>query len=149
MTTHMLPLTYKPKIQAVKEGRCRQTIRKRNLDPKRWRERGDKLILYTCKGPLYHSKWDWRGVYTIQDVLHIHLFVGPDEHECIADDGSVMPLTMEDLTDLARADFIEPVDGSDRQPDGRDLLLTLARLNKGSLTDSWWEVITWWEYGRY
>jgi hypothetical protein len=141
MTLHVRALTYEDKIGAVKDGRCKQTIRK--LNPERPTVPGDILLLHTWEARPYRSKWSWRGYYRVLDVMVINLFVRPNEHEVICDDGSREPLTREDLTELARKDFIAPVDGRDREVDGGDLLLTLVQLNGGALENSLWEVIRW------
>jgi hypothetical protein len=58
MTTHIMSLTYAPKIEAVKAGHINQTIRlvRSSVEKKK----GDKLILHTWEGKPYRSKWDWR-----------------------------------------------------------------------------------------
>ena len=58
MTTHILSLTYAPKIPLVKSGECTQTIRLHN--PEKPKKIGDKLILHTWAGKPYRSRWDWR-----------------------------------------------------------------------------------------
>ena len=58
MTTHILSLTYAPKIPLVKSGECTQTIRLHN--PDRPKKVGDKLILRTWAGWPYRTKWNWR-----------------------------------------------------------------------------------------
>ena len=66
MTTHILSLTYAPKISLVKSGECTQTIRLHNdQNPKRV---GDKLIIHTWKGRPYRSKWGWRLETKIDDL---------------------------------------------------------------------------------
>lgn len=52
---HILPLTYKPKIQAVREGRCRQTIR-----AGRKFQVGDLVMFHGWEGKPYRSKWSFR-----------------------------------------------------------------------------------------
>lgn len=62
-----VPLTYQPKIQPVKEGRCKQTIRfGRKYSP------GDLIRFYTWTGRPYHSKReDLTGYMKITEVLNI------------------------------------------------------------------------------
>jgi hypothetical protein len=57
MTTHILAITYQPKIEGVKNGTIRQTIRPLSKIP---RKVGDKLILHGWKGKPYRSPWSWR-----------------------------------------------------------------------------------------
>lgn len=58
MTTHILSMTYGPKIAGVRDGTIRQTIRRYN--PKRPFVLEDKLIMHTWAGKPYRSPWDWR-----------------------------------------------------------------------------------------
>jgi hypothetical protein len=72
MTTHIKALTYGPKISAVKEHKCRQTIRICKREPKP----GDVLLLHTWAGTPYRSTWDWQERFTLKDTPHIKLFHG-------------------------------------------------------------------------
>jgi hypothetical protein len=66
MTTHILSMTYAPKIPLVKSGECTQTIRLHNYqNPKRV---GDKLLIHTWKGKPYRSKWGWKLTTSIEDL---------------------------------------------------------------------------------
>jgi hypothetical protein len=58
MTTHILSMTYAPKIAGVRNGSIRQTIRKYN--PKRPFKVGDKLIIHGWESKPYRSPWNWR-----------------------------------------------------------------------------------------
>lgn len=69
--THILSLTYKPKIEAVMAGTCRQTIRRYN--PARPKMPGDKLILHTWQGKPYRSPWGFRLETAIKDVVRLRL----------------------------------------------------------------------------
>jgi hypothetical protein len=73
MTTHILAITYQPKIEGVKNGTIRQTIRPLSKVP---RKVGDKLILHGWKGKPYRSPWSWRREEKVRDVF---------EMECYAD----------------------------------------------------------------
>ena len=66
MATHILSLTYVPKIPLVKSGEITQTIRLHN--PERPKKVGDKLILHTWEGKPYRTKWDWRLETSIEDL---------------------------------------------------------------------------------
>ena len=67
MTTHILAITYQPKIEGVKNGIIRQTIRLFN--PKNPRKVGDKVILHGWKGKPYRSPWSWRREEKVTVVL--------------------------------------------------------------------------------
>lgn len=69
MTTHIMSLTYAPKIEAVKSGQINQTIRlvRSDVDKKK----GDKLILHTWEGKPYRSKWGWRFETRLNNVFRI------------------------------------------------------------------------------
>lgn len=58
MRTHVMGLTYGPKIDAVFSGECHQTIRLVRSDAP-WNV-GDKLILHTWTGRPYRSPWGRR-----------------------------------------------------------------------------------------
>lgn len=55
---HCLPLTYLPKIDAVLNGDCRQTIR-----AGRRVEVGDWIMFHGWQGKPYKSKWSFRTPY--------------------------------------------------------------------------------------
>ena len=57
MTKHIIPFTYKPKIEAVQDGRCTQTIRHLGKIPRR---PGDTALLHGWEAKPYYSHWDWR-----------------------------------------------------------------------------------------
>jgi len=54
----ILPLTYSPKIPAVLDGRCTQTIR-----PGRKFLARDLIMFHGWEGRPYHSKWSFRTPY--------------------------------------------------------------------------------------
>ena len=57
MTTHILSMTYGPKIAGVRDGSIRQTIRRSNPDNPF--ELGDKLLIHGWSGKPYRSPWNW------------------------------------------------------------------------------------------
>lgn len=117
MTTHIMALTYQPKIEAVFDGKITQTIR--TWYPGQPEKRvGDKLILHTWEGKPYRSKWGQRMVGEISQVEVLHLSIASDER----------------LDELARMDGIDP-------PNGKELKRTLANLNHGWLGE--YRVIRW------
>jgi len=70
MTKWNLPLTYKPKIQAVLDGKCRQSIRA-GRKIKIW----DDVSFHGWDGKSYRSKWSWRTPYftvTLAEPIIIH-----------------------------------------------------------------------------
>ena len=58
MTTHIMAMTYKPKVEAVKNGVCRRTTRIYN--EKNPFKVGDLVLIHGWAGRPYRSKWDWR-----------------------------------------------------------------------------------------
>jgi hypothetical protein len=68
MRKHVLPLTYAPKIPAVLDGRCRQTIR-----AGRKFKKGDLVMFHGWEGRPYRSKWSFRTPYyeihTVWDIM--------------------------------------------------------------------------------
>jgi hypothetical protein len=67
MAKYNLPLTYKPKIDAVISGACTQTIR-----AGRRFEVGDLVSFHGWEGKSYRSKWSFRTPYReLRQVLDI------------------------------------------------------------------------------
>ena len=99
-----LPLTYEPKIQAVLDGRCTQTIR-----AGRKIQVGDLISFHGWAGKPYRSPWSFRTPYweVIESIdLHLH---GSKYHV-----GKYMyPIlwTNDMANDLAARDFIDPPTG--------------------------------------
>jgi len=61
---HVMAITYEPKITAVQNGKCRQTIRTiRPINP------GDVITFHGWVGLPYRSKWSWRKEVTVSDVI--------------------------------------------------------------------------------
>ena len=69
MTHHNLSFTYKPKIEGVKAGAIRQTIR----IGRRFKV-GDRLLLFGWEGKPYRSKWAWRKSETVQKAIDIKIY---------------------------------------------------------------------------
>jgi len=69
-----LPLTYKPKIQPVIDGTCRQTIRVCKPDKPKKQE-GDLIRFYTWTGTPYRSKrktiTEYSELWLTEDILII------------------------------------------------------------------------------
>lgn len=66
MTTHILSMTYQPKIEGVRNGTIRQTIRIYN--PKRPFKVGDKLLIHGWEGRMYRSPWSWRMEEVVKEL---------------------------------------------------------------------------------
>ena len=68
MRKHVKALTYKPKIEAVKDGRCTQTIRQgHNISV------GDEILFHGWEGRSYRSKWSGRLRVTVTKVLNCQI----------------------------------------------------------------------------
>lgn len=67
MTTHILSLTYKPKIDPVFKGQIRQTIRTYN--PGKPKMPGDKILLHEWTGKPYRSPWGRRFEGTVAETI--------------------------------------------------------------------------------
>lgn len=77
MATHILAITYQPKIAGVRDGTIRQTIRPYN--PQNPRQVADKLILHGWAGKPYRSPWNWRQqeqVWQAIDMVALRDVVG-------------------------------------------------------------------------
>lgn len=99
MTKHVMAMTYEPKIPAICDGRCRQTIRKgRRFSV------GDEVLIHpagnSCK------EWEWWKCVNVSAVLDIvvHTF-GIDMF------GVLYPWSCDEITRLAELDFIDPATG--------------------------------------
>lgn len=118
MATHVLSMTYPPKIERVFKGEITQTIR-RWWPGKPLKKVGDSLIIHTWEGKPYRSKWGKRLYATITH----------------ADIIALDTITDEELTALAELDGIEP-------PTAEELKRTLSKLN-GGLVGGDYQVIRW------
>ena len=122
-----IPMSYKPKIKAVRSGRCRQTIRKGSkyaVGQRRW--------IFAWSRKPYRSTWAWKMLVEITNV---------DEME-VDDDGVQLWPTApfcdwsdSAVVDVARRDFIDP-------PTGEELCATLRRLH-GKEWEGPYRIITW------
>jgi len=66
--TWMLPLSYKPKLEAVRTGNCTQTIRPdKDIRP------GDYVYLFEWSGKPYRSPWAWKRRATVTEVMRFRL----------------------------------------------------------------------------
>jgi hypothetical protein len=112
MRKHVLPLTYAPKIPAVLEGRCTQTIRA----GRRFKV-GDLVMFHGWEGRPYHSKWSFRTPYwkihTVWDIIVWKEGILFPEMKDHSDYSPEMFREWECLDWLAFLDGIEPATGGE------------------------------------
>lgn len=110
-----LPLTYAPKIAAVQDGTCTQSIR---IDTPL--TVGDFVAFHGWEGRPYHSAWSFRTPYfliTLAKPINVHAdyaYLPEEKKKLLADD----PL----LDRLAAKDGIDP-------PTGKELLQVLHAMH--------------------
>ena len=136
--THILSLTYAPKIEAVKAGEIKQTIR--SWDSMRPKKVGDKLILHTWSGKPYRTPWGWRLETKLSAVLNIGYsdgdWFGPYWNKGNEFLGNKL-LSDVYIDSIARLDGIEP-------PTREGLENTLMKLNGlKTLEGTLWDVLRW------
>lgn len=68
MSSHVMAVTYGPKVEGVRNGKIRQTIRMSH----KFKE-GDNLLLHGWAGKPYRSPWSWRIKAVITSVNDIIL----------------------------------------------------------------------------
>lgn len=103
MSKHTMALTYPPKINAVKSGECRQTIRrvgKRIIEPT------DVITFHGWIGRPYRSKWSWRKEVVVVEVIPIEI-----SKEGMFIDGIMHAWTSWYSARLAEYDYIDPATG--------------------------------------
>lgn len=121
-----MAVTYKPKIEPIKDGRCTQTIRKG-----RKFKVGDSILIHGWEGKPYRSKWDWRKRITLIEVINCHI-----SNEGIM--SSIGLLEWDDVytTVLADNDYIHPATGS-------ELRNILFKLNGAPSTPEPYQILRW------
>lgn len=143
MATYWKALTYEPKVQAVIEGSCTQTIRPG------WNiEVGDMIGFHGWEGKPYRSKWTWRaGPYQVIESQHIRVYEDMIlffPYECFRDGFSATfapPWEHQHIYQLARDDFIAPRKG-ERSASGEGLKEVLKGFY-GKLEGQKFQVIKW------
>lgn len=134
MKKHVMAITYKPKIEPVKDGRCTQTIRK----GRRFTV-GDSVLIHGWEGRPYRSKWSWRMRVIITMaapiVIHNEGISGVNRYGNI---GAICHWWGNYCKTLAIEDSIEPATGE-------ELKNVLFGLN-GEPTESEQYQIIRWEY---
>src|SRR5688572_20117078 len=117
MTKHWLPLTYEPKIEAVFDGSCTQSIR---LGSKY--SVGDYVGYHLWEGLPYRSKWGRRTkLMEIEEIIYINVAEEGFTLESIALSHWITPpVKLDDAMvlwessiadNIARRDFINPPTG--------------------------------------
>lgn len=110
-----LPLTYLPKIAAVQEGKCTQSIRiDTNLTI------GDFIAFHGWEGRPYHSPWSFRTPYyriRLAKPINVHAdyVYLPEEKKKLLVDNPLLDM-------LAAKDYIDP-------PTGEELLRVLHAMH--------------------
>ena len=115
-----MAMTYLPKIDPVKDGRCNQTIR---VAGKRTVSRGDVITFHGWEGRAYRSKWSWR-----KEVIVINVIPCEINEQGILIDEVVHAWTSWYPDKLAEYDYIDP-------PNGVELRDVLFKLNGGPPTE--------------
>jgi len=103
MKKHVMALTYKPKIEPVRDGRCIQTIRKgRKFSV------GDSILIHGWEGRPYRSKWSWRLRVEVQHIQNISI-----DARGIHRASHAIPLRWGSISvaEIAKNDFIKPSTG--------------------------------------
>ena len=150
MRRFTMAISYPPKIEPVKSGACRQTVRLIHRGPepftadirKKLTHPGDIATLFTRKPPgSLYSPWDWRQQVTLSEVIEIFYSDGAWRWSPLNDDMNYYepcaPMGRGTMLDIVRRDFIEP-------PTIEEWEATLIRLHKlKSLEDTDWEVRRW------
>ena len=105
MKKYVMAITYPPKIEPVREGKCIQTIRKgRRFSV------GDSILIHGWEGRPYRSKWNWRLRVEVKHINNISV----DEHG-IHRASHAIPLRWdsERVDDIAKNDYISPATGEE------------------------------------
>jgi hypothetical protein len=142
MTTHILSMTYGPKIEGVRNGTIRQTVRR--LNPDNPFELGDKLLFHGWAEKPYRSPWDWRLKAEVQELDWLKvdsLYWVLVNHESLTHAGygtAAGPWGCQhDVIDgIAKADGIEP-------PTGLGLKAVLERFHGPFISEKEFQVIRW------
>ena len=118
---HIMAMTYKPKVDAVFEGRCKQTTRMG------WKvEEGDHILFHEWLGKPYHSKW---GRRLDVDIIHVNNCLLFEQYMSFPNPSPLamhIPWESYDMKVIAKLDGIE---GSALWPLGNTYKSVLKRLN--------------------
>ena len=128
MAKYNLPLTYKPKIDAVISGACRQTIRAGEKF-----KVGDLVSFHGWEGKPYRSKWSFRTPYfDLKTVINVDF----NKKYGAYINGTWYEWDDPEIIGIAKLDYIDP-------PTGEALRDVLFGLNssKGSHFEA--QIIRW------
>jgi hypothetical protein len=128
MAKHVKSITYKPKIEPVMGGRCKQTIR---MKGKKQIRVGDIITFHGWQGRPYRSSWSWRKIVVVSEVIPAEL----------SEAGMFIDAILHAWTSwyparLAEYDFIEP-------PTGEALRDVLFGLNGAPKEPVEYQIIRW------
>ena len=131
MARHVMSMTYAPKINAVQDGRCTQTIRgmcKREINV------GDSILFHGWTDPKkpYNSKWNNRMRVTVTEVLHCFASTEGLKFE----NTKIIPWDDIIIDIIAQRDFINP-------PTGLALRDVLFKLNGAPSVPEKYQIIRW------
>ena len=126
---HVMAITYNPKIQAVLDGSCRQTIRKGlNVSA------GDEILFHGWEGRPYRSKWSWRLRVVVSNVYNIKV----SDYGIQFFSSKYMRAWWSPYVEhLAKLDFISPATGE-------ELKNVLFGLNGAPKTPQEYQIVRWW-----
>lgn len=127
-----MAITYEPKIDPVKAGKCTQTIRKGDKV-----HAADQILFHGWSGLPYRSKWTWRKRITVLKVINVRI-----DYKCglkVFCPNTVYFNWFEwdspEADELAAMDFIDP-------PTGIELRNVLTQLNKAKEGNKY-QIIRW------
>lgn len=102
MKKHVMGMTYQPKIDAVFNGACFQTIRQGLKISV-----GDEILFYTWTGRPYRSKWDKRLRVVVREIIDLVV----DWDRGIIVNGTAWDWNSPAVELLAETDHIAPATG--------------------------------------
>ena len=128
MKKHVMAITYTPKIEPVRDGRCTQTIRK----GRRFCV-GDSVLIHGWAGRPYRSKWSCRMRVEVQHIQNISI-----DARGINRASHAIPLEWDSarVDEIAEKDFIEPATGE-------ELKKVLFGLNGAPIKAEPYQIIRW------
>ena len=115
MPRHVMAVTYEPKVKGVLDGTCMQTIRKRRKKPFAI---GDLILLHGWEGRPYWSRWSWRKVVIVSEVVDIQVYQTYIVKVKRSKANSYC-YSQNEIDNLAKEDGIEP-------PTGEELIKVLS-----------------------
>ncbi len=130
--TWMLPMSYQPKIQAVRDDTCTQTIRPwKDIRP------GDYVWLFEKEGHKYYGKWVWKKKRVVTEVFTFRL-LGPNHMGwmVIPSGKPEVEDTVYPMNEFALRDGIDP-------PTGEALVDVLFGFYGGKIWDMEFVAIRW------